>query len=380
MAQNPSSDDEDAIDIWSAMAPLVAHLRLLTLGPLFIGLLALGGTYVIKPTFTARVSFIPPQQQQSAAASAVASLGSLAGLAATAGAIKSPADQYVALLQSVTVQDRLIDRFNLMQAYDAEYRFDARRDLQENVRISLGKRDGLISVEVDDESPQKAAEIANAHVEELRRMTATLAVTEAQQRRAFFEQQLQRSKERLIAAQQALQGSGFSLGALNAEPKAAAERFARLKAEVTAAEVRLQTMGSYLSDSAPEVLAQRTALAALRTQLARAEQPEGIAVPDGYVSRFRDFKYEEALFELMARQYELARVDESREGALIQIIDVAQPPERKSRPRRALTAIGATLGSALLLVAGVLVRNSWIQRRARGARSGQSPNGGAVGS
>lgn len=374
MPRDSSPDtDTDVTDISAVLAPLVHHWKLLVIAPLAVGVLALAATYLITPTFTARVSFIPPQQQQSSAASAIASLGALAGLAGTAGAIRSPADQYVALLQSVTVQDRLIDRFGLMQVYESDYRFEARRDLAENVKVSLGRRDGLIAVEVDDTSPQRAADLANAHIEELRRLTSTLAVTEAQQRRAFFEQQLQRSKDRLTAAQEALQGSGFNPGALNAEPKAAAERYARLKAEVTAAEVRLQTLGASLSDSAPEILHQRTALAALRSQLARAEQPVQDSSANSYVSRFRDFKYEEALFELFARQYELARVDESREGALIQVIDTAAPPERKSRPRRALTTVVATVASALALLVYVLVRHNWLSRPGRGGPGGALP-------
>lgn len=355
-------DGGENLSLLDIAVVLAEHLKLLIVGPLTVGLLALGITYLIAPTFTARTTFVPPQQQQSiAAASALASLGPLAGLVGGVGGIKSTADLYIALMQSTTVQDRLIDQYKLMQVYNAEFRFRARDELRKNVRILLGKKDGLITVEVDDEDPQRAADLANSHIDELRRMTSVLAVTDAQQRRAFFEQQLERSKDRLTKAQEALQASGFTQGALQAEPKTAAESYARLKAQVTSAEVRLQTMRSYLNENAPEFQNQQAALAALRGQLNRAEQAsEPHSGPD-YIGKYREFKYEEALFDLFARQYEMARLDESRDGGLIQVVDKAQVPEWKSKPKRVLIAVIATAVAFILLILLVLVQQSWRQ-------------------
>jgi uncharacterized protein involved in exopolysaccharide biosynthesis len=348
-------DDEDAPGFGEAFAALRARWVFLALGTLVAGLLGAAGSYLIKPTFTAKTTFMPPQQGQSGAAAALSSLGSLASLVG-GSPVRSPGEQYVALMQSVTVSDRLIDDFKLMQVYDREYKIDARKDLAKNVRIALGKKDGLISVEVDDESPQRAAEMANRYVDELRHLTSRLAISEAQQRRVFFERQLQQSRDRLVQAQQSLQASGFNPGALKVEPKAAAEGYARLKAEVTAAEVKLQVTRSALADSTPEVRQQQSTLAALRDQLSRLEQvSDNTGAPD-YIGRYRDFKYQETLFELYARQFELARVDESREGALIQVVDPATNPERKSHPRRSLVALGSAAAGGLALVAWVLMR------------------------
>jgi uncharacterized protein involved in exopolysaccharide biosynthesis len=354
--------DDEGMSLGEMGAALRERLALLIVAPLVAGVLALGVTYLIAPTFTAVTTFMPPQQAQSGAAAALAALGPLAGLAGGAGGSSNTGDRYVALMQSVTVSDRLIERFKLMEAYESKFRVDARKVLSGNVRISLGKKDGLIKIEVDDTSPQRAADIANRYVDELRQVTAGLAVTEAQQRRMFFEQQLQQSRERLVQAQQALQASGFNPGALKAEPRAAAEGYARLKAELTAAEVRLQVTRGSLTDTAPEVRQQQATLTALREQLARVEQA---AVPAGgpdYIGRYRDFKYQETLFELYARQFEVARVDESREGSLIQVLDPATPPERKSKPKRAITAAGAALAVALVLMAWVLLRRSMHRR------------------
>jgi uncharacterized protein involved in exopolysaccharide biosynthesis len=362
---------EEGMDLFELIGLLGQHVILIVGGAIVAGLVVLGVTYLIRPTFTASTTFLPPQQQQSAAASVLATLGPLAGIAgATAGALRTPADQYVALMQSVTVSDRIIDHFNLMKEYDQKFKFDARKVLASNVRMTIGKKDGLITVDVDDSDPERAAAMANRYVEELRRMTSTIAITEAQQRRAFFEHQLQQTKDKLTAAQMALQASGFNPGAIKAEPKAAAEGYARLRAEVTAAEVRLQTMRGNLADDTPEVRQQQAALAALRGQLARLEQSTDGTGPD-YVGKYREFKYQETLFELFARQYELARADESREGALIQVVDVAQAPEKKSKPKRAITAIIATLAVTLLLSVGVVVRHWWRQRQVQ--RIGATP-------
>ena len=312
--------------------PLVESWKLWILGSIAVGLVALGAAFLMTPVFTARTTFLPPQQQQSGVASALASLGGLAGLAGVASGIKSPADQYVALMQSVTATDRLIDQFDLQQVYESKYRFEARKGLEQNTRIAIGKKDGLISVEVDDENPQRAADMANAYVEELRRMTSVLAVSEAQQRRLFFEKELKSARDQLDKAQQALQASGFDVGALRAEPKAAAESYARLKAEITAAEVRMQVLRNSLADSAPEVQRQLVQLSALRAQLARLEQTADSSIGPDYVSKYREFKYRETLFELFAKQYEIARVDESREGALIQVVDVATRPNTRASP------------------------------------------------
>ena len=356
------SNDDEGKGLLDAAVVLAENLRLLLIGPLLAGVVALGVTYFVPPTYTARTTFAPPLQQQSiAAASAMAALGPLAGLVGGVGGMKSPADQYVALMQSTSVQDRLVDQHKLMQAYRAKYRFEARDRLRDNVRISLGKKDGLITVEVDDADPQRSANLANSHVDELRRVITVLVVTEAQQRRMFFEQQLTRGKERLTKAQQLLQASGFSQGALQTEPRAAADSYARLRAQVTAAEVRLQTMRSYLSENAVEFQNQQAALVALRGQLNRAEQVADPQSSSDYIGKYREFKYEEALFDLFARQYEMARLDESREAGLIQVVDVAQLPEWKSKPRRGLIAITSTVAALILLLAFVLIRNSWRQ-------------------
>ncbi|MEJ6002160.1 GNVR domain-containing protein [Paucibacter soli] len=334
-----SATRSDEITLGDFAAAIRQRWRLAAGAPVLASVLTLGGSYLISPTFTARTSFLPPQQQQGAAAGALASLGALAGIAG--GGVKSSGDQYLAFLQSRTVADRMVDRFDLKQIYDTKLRHDALLELAQNTRTSLGKKDGLITLEVDDHDPKRAAEMAAAYVEELRRLTAGLALTEAQQRRAFFEGQLNTAREKLEAAQTALQGSGISAGAIRAEPKATAESFAKLKAEATTADIRLQALRRSLSDQTAEVQQQLAIVSGLRTEMERQGRAESSNAQSGYLGAYRDFKYHEALFDLLARQYELAKVDESRDGGQLQLIDAAQVPERKSKPKRSMLMLAA---------------------------------------
>ncbi|MEY4907302.1 MAG: hypothetical protein RL260_1020 [Pseudomonadota bacterium] len=336
------NDEDDSISLGALFSLLTSRWRSILGGSVVAGALGFGGAMLLPPIFTAQTLIMPPQQQQNGAAAALGALGALGALAG--GGLKNTADQYIGLMQSATVSDRLIDRFKLMAVYGVQYRMDARKVLLKNVTISVGKKDGLISVAVDDEDPQRAADMANAYVDHLRQMTNTLAVSEAQQRRQFFEQKLGETKERLTQAQISLQAGGFNSGALRAEPKAAAEGYARIRAELTSAEIKLQTLRGTLADGASEVRQQQTVVTALRAELSRQEQTEQVVDGDpGYISRYREYKYQETLFDLYAKQFELARADEGREGALIQVVDVAQAPERKSKPQRALLALGAAL-------------------------------------
>lgn len=351
-----------SLSLATLIGPILRQWKLVAGTGLVGGAVALGASYLVAPIFVSTTTFLPPQQQQSSASAALASLGALAGLAG--GSVKTPGDQYVALMQSVTVQDRIIDKFHLMDVYAAKFRQDARLEVNRTVQISLGKKDGLISVAVEDTDPKRAAAIANQYVDELRWLLSTLAVTEAQQRRVFFEKQWQQAKLKLVEAQAALEKSGFNGSALKAEPKAAAEAYGRLRAELATAEIKLRTLRTSLADGSPEVLQLTTTVQSLRQRLAEQEaSATGTGPKDAdYVGRYREFKYQETMFELMAKQYELARVDESREGSLIQVVDVAQPAERKSKPKRSVFVLaggflGAVLASALIL---------WRARRQRG--------------
>jgi uncharacterized protein involved in exopolysaccharide biosynthesis len=361
-ATSGMQDQDDEISLLDLLQTIVDNLRLLVLGPLAVGVTALGISFLIPPTYTAKTQFLPPQQQQSAAASLLSSLGSLGGLAGAVGGIKNPADQFLAYMKSVSLQDSLIERFKLLERYEAKTKLDARLALTGNVRAVSG-RDGLISVEVDDKDPKFAADLANAHVEELAKLLGRLATTEAQQRRLFFEKQLTLAKDKMIQSEIALKATGVSGSVLKASPASAVAAVAGLQAAVTSQEVKLGAMRGYLAESAPDFKQAMSELSNLRAQLAKQEKDSpstgAKAITEGdYITKYRDFKYHETLFELFAKQFELAKVDEAREGAVIQVLDSAQAPERKAKPKKAMIAILATLAAGFVLLLLVFLRQA----------------------
>ena len=359
-SQTPLADQEDEVSLLDLLQTVVDNLRLIVGGSLGAGVLAFGISFLIPPTFTAKTQFLPPQQQQSSASSLIQSLGSMGGLAGAAAGIKKPIDQYIAFLKSQSVLDAMVDRFKLLERYDVKFRIDARKQLEANTKATGGK-DGIIQLEVDDKDPQFAADMANAYVVELKKLMGRLAVTEAQQRRAFFEHKIQEAKTELAEADKALRSTGINASTLKSSPLAAVEVVARLKGAITAQEVKVGSLRGYLTDSAPEIKQALVELGSLRSQLTKAEQDDPVRtgrLEDTYVERYRDYKYKEALYEMFAKQYELARVDEAREGAVIQVVDSAQPPERKSKPQKAMISVIATLAGGLGLLIFVFVRKS----------------------
>ena len=357
--------DQDEISLLDLLQTIVDNLWLLVLGPLAVGLAALWISFTVTPTYTALTTFLPPQQQQSMAASMLASLGALGGLAGAATGLKNPTDQYVAFLKSNSVEDALIDRFKLIDRYKAEFKQDARTRLEGYVKISSGK-DGLISVAVEDTDARFAAELANAHVEELTRLLGRLAVTEAQQRRQFFEKQLEQAKDRLTQAEIALSATGVSSNVLKSNPASAVAAVAALQAQVTVQEVKLGAMRGYLAETAPDFQQALLELTSLRSQLSKLSKDKAPQIAPGqsnYISAYRQFKYQETLFELFARQFEMAKADESREGAVIQVLDKATPPDRKSKPKKAQSAIIATLVAGFALLLFVFVRQALVNSR-----------------
>jgi len=362
---NEPLETSDEVSLLDLLQVIADHLRWLILAPIAVFALTLGAGFLVTPSYTATVRFLPPQQQQSSAASMLASLGSLGGLAGGAlGSIKNPTDQYVAFLKSNSLRDPLIARFDLVKRYDALLRADVREALSGRVRI-VSTKDGLVTVEVDDTSPTMAADIANAHVEELQKLLGRLAVTEAQQKRVFFEKQLHQTQERLVQAEVALKATGISSNVLKTSPQLAVESVAKMKAAVTAQEIKTASMRGYLAESAPDFKQAMNELGILRQQLARLDQDETrmntTPTASDYVSKFREFKYQETLFELFTKQFELAKLDESREGAVIQVLDPAQVPEKPSSPHKLKWSFSAALITGLFLLVICFVRQAFRQ-------------------
>lgn len=325
---------------------------------------------LLPKIYSAETRILPPQQSGSGIAGQLLSqLGPLAGLAGMVGitsGLKSPNELYIGMLTSRTVLDRIIDRFDLMKRYDEEFREDARNKLLKNIEASSDRKSGIISVAVEDRDPKRAADMANAFVEELKVLLSGLAVTEAAQRRLFFEEQMKSARDDLGKAEDDFRGFMEKTGALQIDSQARAviEGIAGLKAQIAAREVQLKVLQSYATSRNPDLQRVEEEIRGLRGELAKLEGREGKGfdplMPTGrmpsvgveYFRKFREVKYYETLFEVLAKQYELARIDEANDSAVIQVIDTAVPPEKKARPKRTVIVI---LSTAVAFFLSILV-------------------------
>lgn len=350
--------EDDGINLLDILQTLAENARLLVFGPLIVGLLALGVSFSFKPVYVAETKFMIPQQQSGGAAAALAQLGALAGAASAISGLKNPAEMYIGLLKSRTVADRMVDRFGIMKLPDVKTREDARDILSSLTGGSVGK-DGLVTLSVVTRDPRLSANLANAYIEELALFTGRLAVTEAQRRRLFFEKELTKAKEKLIQAEIALGGAGIGENVLKFNPATMGEGVATLKGQVMAKEVQLSSMRGYLTENSPNFRQTQQELAALRTQLNKFEHPKPMGGNAEYINRYREFKYSEVLFEQIAKQYEMAKIDESSEGVLIQVVDTAVPPERKGNLAKRKIAVVAALVAAFVLLLFVFIRNAF---------------------
>jgi tyrosine-protein kinase Etk/Wzc len=344
------------------------RVLLITLAGAALGLIL---ALVLPNRYTAKTSILPPQQSSSSAGAAVlAQMSQLGGLSSLAGSsplgLKNPNDLQVAILRSQTVEDAMIDRFHLIQLYKVKYRAYAAKKLEKNVDIDSGSKDGVIRISVTDSDPHRAAEMANEYVDEFRKFSATLAVTEASRRRVFFEQQLAQAKDNLANAEEDMKRTEQQTGIIEVQSQArtAIESVARLRAEIAAKEVQISSLRTFANSQNPRLERAEQELASLRNEQQELgsssnESLSGLLIPKGimqeaslkYIRKMRDVKYYQVIFDLLARQYEAAKLDEAREGAGVQVIDRATVPELRSSPKIILIVIaGAILGMFLSIV------------------------------
>jgi uncharacterized protein involved in exopolysaccharide biosynthesis len=265
------------------------------------------------------------------------------------------------MLKSRTVADQLIEKFDLQKYFEQKYRMTTQTQLANASRISAGK-EGIIAIAIELKDPKLAADVANAYVEELVRLTGVLAVTEASQRRLFFERQLSKARDNLAAAESAAREALSKV----------VEGSARLRAQITVKEVQIGAMRSFAADSNPDLQLVQRELASLRSELARAEgsgsagvMPKSNAGASDNVRLLRELRYQEALQELLVRQTEAARLDEARDMSMIQVLDAAVVPDNKSSPNRLFFVFSASLCAGVILAFGIVLVHYIRESRAR---------------
>ena len=319
---------------------------------------------IATPIFSSKAVIMPPQSGGGgSAAGAIAQLSQVPGLGAL-GAIsggKSSEQLYVAFMRSQTFQDTIIKKHDLRKKWGSKSIEDARMSLSNTVAIATDKQSGLINVIAQDPDPKFAADLANSHVEELQKMLERVAITEAQQRRMFYESQISRTQANLAAAEaryrQAQESSGILVTSMLAE--SALRTSSELRAKITGLEIQLQASSAFVTAKNPETQRVASELAALKARLAKLEQGSGhsAATPrqQATMQAFRELKVQEGMLDGFVRQLEIAKIDEAKEGVPLQLVDVAIPAEIRSLPQRtkmvtAAGSMGAGIGILLALL------------------------------
>jgi tyrosine-protein kinase Etk/Wzc len=367
---------EGEIDLIELAAILLREKRtILTFALVLLVLTAAVVYLVMKPMYTAEAVFLPPQGSPgSSMALQLSQLGSLGGVGAGVLGLKSPGDVYVGILNSRTVADDLVQKFNLQKVYDTKMFSDSVRKLQSRSTFATSKSTTLISIKVEDHDPKRAAELANGYLDALREQNGRLALTEASQRRLFFEQQLEHEKNALADAEVDLKKTQEQTGLIvpAGQTQVQLQEMSQIRAQIASLQVGLGAFRQGATDQNPQVVRLQTQITGLQEQLQKLQsdpsrrQPGSVQlstahVPElelEYVRKQREVKYHEVLFELISKQYEAARLDESRDAPVLQVIDRAIVPDRKSGLPRTLIVLVAGIVGALIGIAWVLLKHS----------------------
>jgi uncharacterized protein involved in exopolysaccharide biosynthesis len=362
----------DEISLFDVLIVLAERKRFLFKVTAAFALLAVAISFLLPPRYSATATILTPQQNSSMGAALAAQLGNLGGISALAGGglgLKNPNDAYVGMLTSRTVEDAMVQHFDLMSEYHKKHLSDARKAFEKYAAVDGNGKEGQIHITIEDRDPQRAAQLANGYVDQFRSLSQHLAITEASQRRLFFEQELVLAKNKLADAEEAMKQTEQSTGLIevNSQAKALIDSAAVLRAQIATKEVQIQGMETYATgENAQLALAQRE-LNALRGQLAKLGGSEdsgsaGFIIPKGmvpeasleYVRKMRDVKYYETIFDILARQFEAAKLDEAKQGAVIQVVDSAIAPDMRSSPKRGLIVIGTTFAGFMFALFAAL--------------------------
>jgi tyrosine-protein kinase Etk/Wzc len=369
MTSEPTPVTEQEIDLLDLSLIFLKRKKFILGGTLAFVIIAIVAFLVVSPMYEGTSILMPPQQS---AASMSAQLmtavgGALGGL--VGGGMTTTGDLYVGLLKTPTVLDPIIDQFDLMQLYGLDTRVETRIQLSETILTALVDNDngGIVAVTVQDTDPQRAANMANAFVQQLTKLFDRVTDSEAGRRRVFFEKELKSAHEALSNAEDQMRAFQEASGVIRIDDQASAvlQGIAALKAQIAAKEVQIQVMKTYATVNNPDLKKVEEEVQALREQSRKLEEREKEYLGDTtiatgripelgteYLRRIREFKYRQELYELLIKQYEAARLDEARESGLVQIVTAATPPDKKAKPKMILVV-------ALALVLGFILFATW---------------------
>ena len=358
---------------------LAAKARLIVGGILAVVVLTAVLVCIVPSTYTATTVILTPQSMPSSAAALLSgiegggsSLGSLASLASD-GQFRSPSDTFLGVLGSRTVADDLIQRFDLRHVYRRRTMVDTRKALAKHTKVEV-TRGYLIRISVEDHDVERAVSLANGYVDALYRVNAKLALTTGSQRRLFLEQQVKTERSALEQSEDEFRQIQQKTGVIQLAGQAelTLRSIAQIRADISAKEVQIQMLRATATEQNPELQRLEVEAGALRDQLAKAESSspsdDSYFVSAGripqagleYLRKARDLRYHEALFEALAREYEAARQEEAKSPAVIQVVDPAIAPDKRSWPPRTLLVLLAALVSCTVFVSAVLLHHHWV--------------------
>ncbi len=383
-------EQEDSISLIDLLLVFARHKKKIIIVPFLVGCITAAYSLTVPEIYTASTTLIPSDRKQGSAMSMLSQLGSLAGMVGAGGGGGSDTEVLLTMLQSRRVQDKIIAKHKLTKGKDGDLSMEqARSGLSGATEALLGKKDGVITISVEDESPEKAAEITNDYVIELERLSRELALTEASQRRAFLEKQLIEATTKLQMAEEAMRVSQETTGLIRLEEQSRAviEAIATLRAQIAAKEVELGALKLSATDDNPEVKRSVTILAQMRTQLTNLERNNPESTPGSsssiittsqvpkagleYARRLRDLTYAETINQLLSQQYQMAKVEESQNAPILQVLDAAIPPENRSSPKRKQMVLIALVASGFATCLLVFVLEAKRQSEADPEQAGK---------
>ena len=353
--------------------------------------------FLIPKRYEASASIMPPDQGGGGAA-LLAALGGhggagLGGLGSLAGSLlgaHNTSSLFVDLLHSGTVSGHLIDRFDLTRVYHKRYRVDAAKYLAHHTTIVDDKKSGVITITVEDGSPQRARDLTQAYLDELNQIVAKTDTSSARQERLFLERRLASVQAELERAQLNLSdfSSTHSTVDIKEQTRAMVDAAAKVQGQLIAGQSELGSLEQIYGDGNVRVRAAQARIGLLQHELAKMSGTDAQLVPKTesssehtadtenelypplrqlprlavpYADLYRRVRVQEAVYELLTQEYELARIQEAKDIPVISVIDAPGVPEKKSFPPRLLVAIGLTLFYVVVSVAALLMRASWFE-------------------
>jgi tyrosine-protein kinase Etk/Wzc len=379
----PNSDSAHPLDF---LILLVHHWRTIIYTSAVTMVLVYLILFLLPNTYRASARFLPPQQNLTLSAQLLENLGGsaipgkstgtgLGGMASSFLGLKAPGDLYVSIMAGNTISDRIIKRFDLQKIFKVKYLEDARTGLRQTAQVS-SSREGIITVEVIDKDPQRAAAVANAYIDELETLLREMAVTEAQSRLAFLEKEYNQANLNLAKAEEILRtfAEKNSVVQIDVQTRGALEYIANLRAAVDSKEVQIKVLRQQATPGNYDLIRLETEVKGLREKLQAAEtqyDPNCIgdvclntskvpALGLEYLRLYRDVKFREGLYQLYTKMVEIARLDLAKDVATIQVIDTARPPTKRDN-KRLMPTLLAGMATFLLMVLVVLGREQWSQ-------------------